>query len=246
MDGAPHFLRRPSAVWANPVMIVWGSRDWDSVGGGRYDTTTNSWKPVNDLGAPSWRANQSAVWTGEEMIIWGGDREGSPLDTGGAYRLDLTAPAIICPADVNLECPAGAANIGRATASDACDPTPIITNDASPIMPLGAMVVDWTATDASGNRASCPERVNVRDTTPPGIAVVTSPSVLWPPNHRMMDVSASVAASDACGTTAVSLVSVNSTEPDDSPGTGDGNTVNDIQGPVPGSGGFNLDLRAHR
>ncbi|OLE66806.1 MAG: hypothetical protein AUG09_05670 [Acidobacteria bacterium 13_1_20CM_2_68_7] len=331
-EGAPQFFTQNTAVWSDPVMIVWGSSNYGAVSGGRYDATTNAWKPVSDRGAPAWRTNQSAVWTGEEMIVWGGDQQGAPLDTGGAYRVDLspdtdhdgytvcagdcddanpdvhpgagelcngqdddcngqiddgflvgtgcvsdldschqlvgalsckadgtgtqcagvvtfhdlTAPAIVCPADVNLECPAGAANIGQATAADACDPTPIITNNASPIIPLGAMVVDWTATDASGNRASCPELVNVRDTTSPRIAVVTSPSVLWPPNHRMMDVSASVAASDACGTTAVSLVSVNSTEPDDSPGTGDGNTVNDIQGPVPGSGGFNFALRAER
>ena len=246
MEGAPHFLRRPSAVWTNPVMIVWGSRDWDSVGGGRYDTTTNSWKPVNDLGAPSWRANQIAVWTGEEMIIWGGDREGSPLDTGGAYRLDLTAPTIVCPADVNLECPAGAANIGEATASDACDPTPVITNNASSNLPLGSTVVDWTASDAAGNRASCQELVNVRDTTPPDIAVSPLPSVLWPPNHRMVDVAASVAATDACGTVAVSLASISSAEPDDVAGNGDGNTVNDIQGAVPGSADFNFALRAER
>ncbi|PYT17129.1 MAG: hypothetical protein DMF51_03185 [Acidobacteria bacterium] len=332
-NGAPPpFISPHTAVWADPVMIVWGNNDQGSDSGGRYSTTTNTWKPVSTSGAPSGRAHHSAVWTGEEMIVWGGDRVGSPLDTGGAYRVDLspdadhdgytvcagdcddanpdvhpgavelcngrdddcdglvdddfsvgtgcvsdvdschqlvgalsckpdgtgtqctgvvtlhdlTAPAIICPADVNLECPAGAANIGRATASDACDPTPIITNDASPIMPLGAMVVDWTATDASGNRASCPERVNVRDTTPPGIAVVTTPSVLWPPNHRMVDVAASVAASDACGTPAVSLVSIASTEPDNSAGTGDGNTVNDIQGPVPGSDDFNFALRAER
>jgi putative metal-binding protein/HYR domain-containing protein len=91
--GAPPPLFEHTAVWADPVMIVWGSSASDSDAGGRFDATTNTWRPVRVEGGPSARASQSAVWTGEEMIVWGGDQQGSPLDTGGAYRLDLSPDA---------------------------------------------------------------------------------------------------------------------------------------------------------
>jgi len=62
----------------------------------------------------------------------------------------------------------------------------------------------------------------------------------------MEDVAASVAASDACGTVAVSLVSVSSSEPDNLAGNGDGDTDNDIQGAGPAAADFSFTLRAER
>jgi predicted extracellular nuclease len=54
-----------------------------------------------------------------------------------------------------------------------------------------------------------------------------SPNILWPANHKYVDVSATVVASDNFDPAPlVSLLSVSSNEPDN--GSGDGNTVNDI------------------
>ena len=79
------------------------------------------------------------------------------------------------------------------------------------------------------------------DTTPPELTVSVSPSLLWPPNHRYVTVSASATAvDDTDPNPTVTLVSVTSNEPDDGPA--DGNTTNDIviDGP------FGFRLRAER
>jgi predicted extracellular nuclease len=60
--------------------------------------------------------------------------------------------------------------------------------------------------------------------TPPTLSVTASPNVLWPPNHRYVTVRTSL--SWTSDTASVSLVSVESNEPDD--GADDGNTTNDI------------------
>lgn len=65
------------------------------------------------------------------------------------------------------------------------------------------------------------------DLIPPVIEVSVTPKVLWPPNHRYVEVRAAVMASDDDDPSPrIRLVSVTSNEPDN--GTGDGNTLNDI------------------
>jgi len=70
--------------------------------------------------------------------------------------------------------------------------------------------------------------LDVCDETPPTIDTLSlSRDVLWPANHKYVDVSATVEASDNFDPDpTVILVSVTSNEPDN--GKGDGNTVNDI------------------
>ncbi len=63
---------------------------------------------------------------------------------------------------------------------------------------------------------------------PPVLSVSLSPSELWPPNHRLVEVVPTITASAPSGPVAVQLISVTSSEPDDSPGAGDGSTTGDI------------------
>ncbi len=66
-----------------------------------------------------------------------------------------------------------------------------------------------------------------RDTTPPAIGVTFLPSILWPPNHKLVAVNASVSVvDDADPAPTLRLVSVVSNEPDN--GLGDGDAPNDI------------------
>jgi pimeloyl-ACP methyl ester carboxylesterase len=83
------------------------------------------------------------------------------------------------------------------------------------------------------------------DTTPPTLEVALEPDLLWPPNHRLVEVTADILVSDDTDPApAVTLVSIVSDEPDD--GLGDGDTAGDIQGADYGTDDREFLLRAER
>ena len=89
--------------------------------------------------------------------------------------------------------------------------------------------------------------ITVEDTTPPDISVSIIPDTLWPPNHKMVVVTATVTVSDICDSNpSVVLTSVVSDEPDDAKGNGDGKTVDDIQDADIGFEDYEFQLRAER
>ena len=66
--------------------------------------------------------------------------------------------------------------------------------------PLGNTAVTLTATDNHGATSSCNATVTVIDRTPPSITNLSvTPSNLWPPNHKMVDVVVAYDLSDDCG-----------------------------------------------
>ena len=81
---------------------------------------------------------------------------------------DVTAPVLTVPEAlvVNATFLGGFAGvIGDATAVDACDTSPTITNDAPAQFPLGETIVTYTATDANGNASSATQSVTVEQST---------------------------------------------------------------------------------
>jgi len=111
---------------------------------------------------------------------------------------------------------------------------------------IGFHSLTLRVTDEEGSSDTETVVVQVVDTTPPTISLAVAPRLLWPPNHRMVDVTAAVSASDLCGSASLLLQSVTSSEPDDAPGGGDGHTVGDIQGATPGAADFQFAVRAER
>ena len=86
---------------------------------------------------------------------------------------------------------------------------------------------------------------DAHDTTPPEIDAELSPDVLWPPNHELHAITASIQVSDICDASpTVALASVTSSEPDND--IGDGNTNDDIQGAAIGADDREFELRAER
>ncbi len=70
--------------------------------------------------------------------------------------------------------------------------------------------------------------ITVVDTTPPDFEFSVTPTMLWPPDHKMVLITPSWTVSDECDATPdVSLVSIVANEGDDT--IGDGHTSNDIQ-----------------
>jgi hypothetical protein len=144
---------------------------------------------------------------------------------------DTIAPDITAPADLeDVECtsPEGASpELGDPSVDDICDASPVIGNDAPPVFPIGTTTVTWTATDQSDNVGSDTQDVEVVDTTPPMLEVEATPSVIWPPNHKMIDIHVTVRTSDICDLVPeIRLVSITSDEAPN--GNGDGNTKPDF------------------
>ena len=157
---------------------------------------------------------------------------------------DVTPPEITCPGDVTVEQESYAGTVVplEATATDNCDANPAITSDELAVYPLGVTMVTFTATDASGNSASCSMTVTVIDTTAPTIhSVSASPNILWPPNHKMVEVVVVVDAEDICDPLPVcQIVDVTSNEPIN--GSGDGDTTPDWEI----TGDLMVNLRSER
>ncbi len=109
---------------------------------------------------------------------------------------------------------------------------------------LGEHTITLRVTDTLGQTDDDTIVVSVVDTTGPAVGVELSEALLWPPNHRMIDLSSTLSVSDACSTPIVVLTSVVSNEPDD--GENDGTTVDDIQGVAAGTADTTFALRAER
>jgi len=94
-------------------------------------------------------------------------------------------------------------------------------------VPKGTNCFTLTVKDPSGHVDVDVVAVVVADTTPPDLSVKLSPTLLWPANHKQVDIRATVQASDRCGqVTDLKLFSIVANQPDN--GRGDGNTKGDI------------------
>jgi len=150
--------------------------------------------------------------------------------------VDKTPPSITPPPEVTAATGAGAtlggkviadAVLGAADASDNCLGVTITRRGvpANNFFPVGTTTLTYTATDGAGNTSSASQRVRVFDDTPPVITGVTvDKPTLWPPNHRMVDVTVGYAATDNSGAVNARL-SVASNEPAN--GSGEGNSAPD-------------------
>ena len=115
-----------------------------------------------------------------------------------------------------------------------------------PTLALGSHAITLRVTDAIGLFDDESVISVVVDTTPPALTVGLSPGTLAPPNHRMVDITATVAAADLCGGRSLVLASAVSSEPDDAAGPSDGSTSGDIQDAAIGTEDVAFKLRAER
>jgi hypothetical protein len=125
----------------------------------------------------------------------------------------------------------------------------VVATDAvtTATLPLGTTPLVLRVTDSAGESATTSLLATVRDTVPPELSLTVSPGVLWPPNHRRVEVRSAWQVADRCdGRPAVTLVEASSSEPDDAPGDADGHTTQDIYGADLGTPDGSLWLRAER
>lgn len=110
--------------------------------------------------------------------------------------------------------------------------------------PLGSTTVTLTVSDGEFEDSD-EMTAGVVDTTDPTIDVTLNPDTLWPPNHKMRDITATVNVTDICDANPTFvLTSITSNEPDN--GKGDGNTTGDIAGGTVGTPDTEFQLRSER
>jgi hypothetical protein len=107
------------------------------------------------------------------------------------------------------------------------------------LLPLGTTMVTLVVNDGTADSEPDTVDITVQDTTPSDINVLANPNTLWPPNHKMVEVTCTVVISDVCDPNpTVMLTSIESNEPDK-----DGN---DIQEADIGTEDYIFLLRAER
>ena len=122
------------------------------------------------------------------------------------------------------------------------DPITLVQSPGDPYG-LGNTGVTLEVTSSQALFDTCTAIVTVVDRTPPNIIDVSaSPSVLWPPNHKMVAVEVSPTASDLCDTAppTCTITGISSNEAVNA--RGDGNTAPDWEI----TGDLTVNLRAER
>jgi hypothetical protein len=136
-----------------------------------------------------------------------------------------------CPGDIAKNTDPGKCSaVTTFTPPTARDNCPGVTVTCAPAagfaFPKGQTTVTCTAADTSGNTVACRFKVTVTDNEAPVITrESTSPSVLWPPNHKMVEIMVNYDSTDNCEENC--RLTVVSNERDN--GLGDGDTPNDIE-----------------
>ncbi len=169
---------------------------------------------------------------------------------------DTTPPTITCPSDITVECeshcgtpatnPTIAAFLADVSATDVCEGAiATIENDAPDCFEEGQTVVTFSTEDSQGNPVTCQATVTVEDTTPPEITVDLNRYSLWPPNHKLVEICATVTVTDICDDDATFVLQeITCDEPVND--IGDGNTEPDIQNADYETADLCFDLRSER
>ena len=156
----------------------------------------------------------------------------------GAFEVNNLSPAIACTF-TNVECTATAGTFSVSVSDPDGDAltviwgslgsefqtnylaagttfAPVLLTASRPVGP-GMNSVPVLVFDGITESMSCLATVNLQDTEPPAIdAVQATPNALWPPNHKMVPVTLSVSARDACGgrvTSRIKSITSNDSDP---------------------------------
>src|SRR6185436_12562135 len=101
--------------------------------------------------------------------------------------------------------------------------------------------------DGQGASDTAEALVTVADTEAPTLVLGGVPSILWPPNHRRVEVRPAWEATDRCDPSpGVVLTEAADSEPPDAAGDDDGRTGVDVAGADPGTADTVVELRAER
>lgn len=228
--------------------------------------SADGWAPISMAGAPSLDSLKAAVALDGKLVALSVDMP-MMVDVGAFY-----APSSSAPTTLTLVSPNGSEKLSAGslyeitwTSEGEIEYVNIeysINNGATWIEIISNTINDgsyfWTVpcsrspdslvriTQTGGEASDTSNGMfSIEDTTPPAITLSVSPSILWPPNHKMVSVSSIVSASDNCDSgPPINLESITSNEAENNGEVG--NTMDDIQDAEFGTADYNFSLRAER
>lgn len=141
--------------------------------------------------------------------------------------IDNTPPTITCPDNKFVTIPSGDAgavvNWDPPAANDNCSVTVTCSPASGSTFGPGTTTVTCTATDPSGNTATCSFTVTVNRA--PNCTATPSISQLWPPNHKMVNITIEGVTDPDGDPVTVTITGITQDEPLNT--LGDGNTEPD-------------------
>ena len=158
---------------------------------GSYEATANRPPQINELTAPQTLECTSPQGTSASVAVTATDQDGDALTVQWLINNQVVQTNTI---------PSG----NPSTSGSA-----VYTAN----YPLGTTTITASVSDGKTTITRC-TTVTIRDTTPPAIHSVTAnPNVLFPPNHKMVNVTIAVSATDNCDVNPKSkIISVSSNE----------------------------------
>lgn len=104
----------------------------------------------------------------------------------GIQTIEGDPPMIMCPPNITLSCDndISPATTGMATATDHCDPNPVITfaDVVTGTLPCNALITrTWTARDNCGNESTCVQLITIIDNVPPVAGCVSGLTIVLDP-----------------------------------------------------------------
>ena len=191
-----------------------------------YDVSDNGWTNLNPSGGPSPRWESKVAYIGGDRVLLFGGQDFSVVYYDDTWVYDFSDNSWV-EVLTTTQPPARRAHGLSNTSLDGSGDLVLFGGSAHPIYYDDT----WTFVGA--------------DTTPPEISVSVDPDELWPPNHKMRAITATVTVTDDSDPSpTVVLTSIVSNEPDN--GLGDGDKPNDIQDAEIEEEDYEFSLRAER
>jgi hypothetical protein len=200
--------------------------------------------------------------TDSDMIVLVVGNTASTVVAGGAgvYQAGVDAVALTATAAdfdgdlLSWQWSRGQATLASGTISSVAGGVPVVLPDvvlttgqgAAADLGVGTHVLTLRVNDGFHPAVERVVAVTVVDTDAPRLAPECSHAVLWPPNHKLVDVTIVANATDAAGGPVFLAATITSTE--DPVKDGSGNTIPDMLGPLvyQATGTIYVKLRAER
>jgi uncharacterized repeat protein (TIGR03803 family) len=224
-----------AALAVGPDRALYGTTLYGGTGqppqGGPYDgygavfqaKINGTFAKLYDFNGTNGARPMAALLVGPDGSLYGTTPYGGPRRGGILFKVVLNRSPVARSHNVTVtagaNCTADASVDDGSFDPDAGDTITLRQEPPGPY-PVGITPVTLTVTDNHGASASSTATVTVVDSTPPTLGDVTvTPNVLWPPNHKMVEVTVNYAAADNCGavSNALSVTSneaLNGTAPD--------------------------------